>query len=207
MDNATYFKKNGYVIIKSAISSEIRDFVTQYALFDEMQNYATQDIQVPNAHSVYADPAMETVLVNLQNTIEKNIELSVYPTYSYYRVYRNGDELTSHIDRPSCEISCTLCFNYEYTDKNYNWPIFMDGDPVILEPGDMAIYRGCDIRHWRDPFIGQEKDWQIQGFFHYVDVNGPYSDFKFDKRPTLGVKKQKEKIIIMPNKPYISVVE
>ena len=58
MDNATYFKKNGYVIIKSAISNEIRDFVTQYALFDEMQNYATQDIQVPNAHSVYADPAL-----------------------------------------------------------------------------------------------------------------------------------------------------
>jgi len=28
--------------------------------------------------------------------------------------------------------------------------------------------------------------WQAQVFMHYVDANGPYAEWKFDKRPLLG---------------------
>jgi hypothetical protein len=30
------------------------------------------------------------------------------PTYSYARIYANGDELKKHRDRPACEVSVTL---------------------------------------------------------------------------------------------------
>ncbi|MDA9954284.1 hypothetical protein N9D61_08205, partial [Planktomarina sp.] len=105
--NIKKFEKNGYVIVKSAISNEIRDFVTQYALFDEMQDFTPDGSQVPKAHSKYGDPAMESLLISLQDVMEKNTGLTLFPTYSFYRVYRNGDELTVHKDRPSCEISAT----------------------------------------------------------------------------------------------------
>jgi hypothetical protein len=49
------FKDKGYCVVKGAISPELRDFVTQYALFDEMQNQTEGDAQVPNAYSKYAD--------------------------------------------------------------------------------------------------------------------------------------------------------
>lgn len=191
------FKEKGYCVVKSAISPELRDFVTQYALFDEMQTEFRGDDQVPNAHSKYADPAMETMLIHIQDIMEKNTGLSLYPTYSYYRVYRNGDDLKVHTDRPSCEISCTLCFNYSYDDKTFQWPIFMDGKAVVLNPGDLVIYRGCELSHWRDKLICNDDVWQVQGFFHYVDANGPYPDHRFDKRPTLGInnKKKKTKLI------------
>jgi hypothetical protein len=185
--NQTTFNERGFCIVRSAIDSDLRDFITQYALFDEMQNLVTGDTQVPNAYSKYADPCMESLLLRLQSIIEQNTGLSVYPTYSYYRVYRPGDSLEKHKDRPSCEISATLCFNYSYNEKDIIWPIFMDGVEVVLQPGDLVIYRGCELDHWREAFNSSNiNDWHVQGFFHYVDSNGPNADFKFDKRKSIG---------------------
>jgi hypothetical protein len=184
--NQEIFKKQGYCIVKSAISNELRDFVTQYSLFDEMQNFQPDNAQVIGAHSKYGDPAMESMLLHLHKLMEENTGLTLYPTYSFYRVYRNGDELTKHRDRPSCEISCTVCFNYSYNDLEYTWPIFIDNSKVILNPGDLVIYRGCDLNHWREPFDIDKDAWHVQGFFHYVNAEGPYADYKYDCRTTIG---------------------
>jgi hypothetical protein len=190
MINKEQFKNLGYCIIESAIDNNIRDFVTQYALFDEMQDFMPESqlltrIQVPNAHSKYADPAMETMLLLLKETLEKNTGLELYPTYSYYRVYRPGDELHVHRDRKACEISATLCFNYSY-DESFSWPLFIKGNPINLKPGDMAIYKGCELDHWREKFLLDGDHWQVQGFFHYVDANGPNANCKFDARSSIG---------------------
>jgi hypothetical protein len=189
MNSSEFFQNNGFVVVKSVISQELRDFITQYALFDEMQDYSLElnNVQVANSHSKYADPAMETVLLSLSETMEKNTELSLSPTYSYYRIYRHENELLPHTDRPSCEISATLCFNYSYNKKEYEWPIYMKDQPIVLGPGDIIIYRGYDLTHYRKQFLPPDvNDWQVQGFFHFVDNNGPFSEFKFDKRNSIG---------------------
>lgn len=181
------FEKNGYVVVKKALNKELCDFITQYSLFDEMQDYSPDGFQVPTAHSKYGDPAMETVLTLLHQTMEESTGLQLYPTYSFYRVYRNGDDLKIHKDRPACEISCTVCFNYSYDSKDYEWPIFMEGNAVNLKPGDLVIYKGTELDHWREPFdIHQENQWHVQGFFHYVNANGPYTEHKFDGRNSVG---------------------
>ena len=188
MEQLKTFKENGYCIVKSAIDADLRDFVTQYALFDEMRNFEADEQQVVGAHAKYADPAMETLLLKLLPLMEKHTGLELLPTYSFYRVYRPGDELVAHKDRPSCEISCTLCFNYSYDD--YSWPIFMDGTSIAQQPGDLAIYRGCDLSHWREKFnITDKAAWHVQGFFHYVDKNGPFPEYQFDQRESLGLLK------------------
>ena len=180
------FKKNKYATIRLAVPSELQDLVTQYALFDEMQDFHPDIDQVIGAHFKYADPLMETFLLHFQKVIEESTGLTLLPTYSFFRVYRPGDELTPHTDRPACEISATVCFNFHYNDPSYSWPIFMDKTPVELHPGDMAIYRGCEVNHWREKFAAPEGSWHVQGFFHYVDANGPYTEWKFDKRESVG---------------------
>ena len=65
---------------------------------------------------------------------------------------------------------------------NTPWPIFMEDQPVDLNPGDACIYLGCDLKHWRKPFQG---DWHLQTFLHYVDQNGPYAEYKFDKQESI----------------------
>lgn len=185
------FKKNGYTIVKNAINIELRDVITQYALFDEMQDFNADGSQVPRAHSKYADPAMESMLLHIHPLMEKHTGLQLYPTYSFYRVYRNGDILHPHKDRPSCEISTTVCFNYSYDDSKYTWPIIMDGNKIDMKPGDIVIYRGIDLEHAREEFIPPNDDWHVQAFFHYVDKNGPYSSYKFDKRYSIGESNKK----------------
>ena len=183
------FKTFGFCVIKNAVSKEICDFITQYTLFDEMQDPNKFDRQSPGTHSKYADPAMETLLLKMQDTVEIYTNLNLHPTYSYYRIYRKDSYLSPHSDRESCEISATVCINHSYSQSDYNWPIFMNGHRIDLSPGDLAIYRGVDIRHWRENFEGNDSDWHVQGFLHYVDQNGPYQDFKFDKRNSIGLTK------------------
>jgi hypothetical protein len=184
--NVIEFNKKRYTVVKNAISSDVIELVTQYALFDEMQDFNADKNQVIGAHSKYADPVMESLLLKLQPTMENATGLSLYPTYSFYRVYRNGDTLDRHKDRPSCEISCTLSFNYSYEDSDYSWPIFMDGEAIHLKPGDIAVYRGIENEHWREPFTYPEQAWHVQAFLHYVDVNGPHAEWKYDTRPSIG---------------------
>jgi hypothetical protein len=200
MSSQKTFKSQGYCIVPNVISNELRDFVTQYALFDEMQDFNPGDSQTPHAHYKYADPATETLLLQLQTTVEEATGLTLYPTYSYFRVYRNGDDLKKHKDRVSCQISATLCFNYSYDDTKYQWPIIMNGEEVILSPGDMAIYLGNELPHWRTALDYDENVWQVQGFFHYVDVNGPHADFKYDKRESIGEFRKKS----ISKKSYIT---
>lgn len=198
------FNEKGYTLIKNALNPELRDVITQYALFDEMQDFTPDGVQVPAAHSKYADPAMEAMLLHLHPLMEKETGLTLYPTYSFYRVYRNGDILYPHKDRPSCEISTTVCFNYSYDNSQYAWPIIMDGSSIEMEPGDIVIYRGIELEHSRDIFVPPNDDWHIQAFLHYVDANGPYSDYAYDKRNSIG---DKEKVPSETNKKsYISYV-
>jgi hypothetical protein len=57
-----------------------------------------------------------------------------------------------------------------------------------MEPGDMIIYKGCEIEHWREPFKGLN---HAQLFMHYNRKDGLY-EFnedvdKYDGRPLLGL--------------------
>jgi hypothetical protein len=142
--------------------------------------------------AVIDNETVVNIVVGTSVEVVENVTgLNLFPTYAYHRVYRNGDELKPHTDRPACEISVTLSFNYSYDDSKYTWPIYIDGSPLTMKPGDLAVYRGIELEHWREPFSIDEDAWHVQAFLHYVDVDGPHSEWKFDKRPSIGEKSSK----------------
>jgi len=200
IDTVKFFKEKKYVLIKEMIPRDIAKVATQYSHYDRASNFQpeSEGAQIPGSHSVYGDPLMETLLNFGRKTIEKSTGLELWPTYSYYRLYKVGDVLKRHKDRPSCEVSITCCLGYDYKGKkDYNWGMFVGpedgergakGKMIPMEPGDGVIYRGCEVEHWREAFNAPEGAWQTQVFLHYVDKNGPYGDFcKFDSRPALGL--------------------
>jgi hypothetical protein len=214
------FKKDRYVVIRGAISKELADFGFSYlrisaeADFWLLQNNITHegnslignfaDTQVPNSYAKYADRFMETLLVKVLPVMNKHTGLDLIPCYAYTRLYKTGNILYRHKDRPSCEISTTLNLGGD------PWPIFIDptgsntivsgsetttvvkpnapkGVKVLLKPGDMIAYSGCELEHWREPFEGKLCG---QVFLHYNNVNGPFAKTNlFDKRPLLGIPK------------------
>lgn len=190
MNNHDFFTENKYCLVEAVLAPDISNMFKQYTIFDEKQNFSpeSKEAQVPGAHTKYADPLMESLLINLLPIMEENTGLELFPTYSYYRVYRSGDQLLPHIDRPSCEISATLCMGFYYPDDYEGWPIFIEDQGFIMGPGDMIIYRGMDLTHYRYPFEVDEGYFHSQVFLHYVDKNGPHKEFRFDKRESLGIK-------------------
>tara|TARA_Y100001973_G_scaffold44503_1_gene66288 strand:+ start:54 stop:656 length:603 start_codon:yes stop_codon:yes gene_type:complete len=192
-----------YKVIKGAISKELADFIYSYFLlkrkavsFFHEKRYISpyteylgtwSDPQIPETYSHYGDFAMDTLLTKVKPIMEKATGLQLVETYSYARIYKKGDELKRHKDRPSCETSCTMNLGGD------EWPIYLEpsgdvgkeGVKVDLEPGDMLIYRGCDVEHWREPFEGENCG---QVFLHYNDLNGEFGQKnKFDGRPILGL--------------------
>ena len=212
------FKKNKYQVIKGAISKELADVAYRYLQVSAeadnwmINNYVTHvgnplvgnfhDPQVPNSYAKYADRFMETLLIKTIDVMQKKTGLKLVPTYSYTRLYRTGNILRRHKDRPSCEISTTLCLGGD------QWPIYIDptgsdnvideykdihkpgapiGVEVNLKPGDMLIYSGCELEHWRKPFEGKLCG---QVFLHYNHADGRFAKANlYDKRPMLGIPK------------------
>ena len=162
------------------------------------------DKQVPGCYTKYADWVMETLLMYMIPIMKAKTGMDLVPTYTYTRLYEKGNILHRHKDRSSCEISTTLHLGGD------PWPIFMDpsgadnivsgsetttvvkpgapkGVRVDLKVGDMLIYSGCELEHWREPFQGNICS---QVFLHYNHANGPFAKTNlFDKRPLLGVPK------------------
>ena len=69
--------------------------------------------------------------------------------------------------------------------KKYINPMHPKVTKVLLEVGDMLVYSGCELEHWREPFEG---DICGQVFLHYNHVNGPFAEKnRFDGRPMLGL--------------------
>ena len=180
------FQNKGYTVVRNAISSDMAALFAQYTLFANSQGRTITDTQVDGSKAAYADPLMESLLLYLQPVIEQNTGLQLFPTYSLYRIYSPGQVLAPHKDRPSCEISMTLCLGYDYKGSDYEYPIFVDGERFVLYPGDLVCYRGVDLTHWREEFKAPASSWHSQVFLHYVDANGPYADFKYDKRNHIG---------------------
>ena len=162
-------------------------------------HYEGRDEQIPETYSQYSNIAMETLMLKCQPEMEKVTGLKLYPAYTYARIYKKGDELKRHKDRFSCEISTTM--NLAGDD----WPIYLEPDPkkggikpgvgyvsdntkgikVDLKPGDMLVYSGCELEHWRNKFKGKEC---VQVFLHYNNRKTPGAkDNMFDKRPHLGL--------------------
>lgn len=188
------FNKNKYAHVLGLVPLEICEIATTYALMKQVLEYSPETVSYrEGTHAVYADTLMESILLALKPKVENITKLNLYPTYSYYRVYKPGDTLPIHKDRAACEISVTACMGYKYvTDvQGYSWDMHIkDNDDTTITPkcsvGDVIVYKGCEVQHWRDAFDVNEGSYQIQAFFHYVDKNGNSADYKHDCRPSLG---------------------
>jgi len=235
--SAEFLDTFGWVKIENFISPELSKILYTHTLYSvkrlehiennlNIKNYdkglwgSFDDEQVPGAYSRYGDPIFDTLLFDSLSKIEYLTNKKLIPTYSYYRVYVKNNDLKKHIDRPECAISLTmnLGFNISNVDPNvypdYNWPIFVSGFekdeilPIRLNPGDMLIYKGNLLKHWRDEFKGTNHS---QVFLHYVEKNKENENKMFDGRYTLGLpkdlifSKEKTNNLIVNDKSYKKV--
>lgn len=137
----------------------------------------------------------------LKDRLMSVLDLDLGETYAYCRKYERGAYLKAHRDRPACEISITTCLDYQTDDKK-PWKIWLDNsknwvdndDPqkaweetqgipnrqresvcVELEVGDVLLYQGPNVIHWRDFLIGE---YSYHVFAHFYNREGKMRNIK-----------------------------
>ena len=210
--SAKFFKDNNWLKITNFIDPNMAYFLYHYTLMESKRlsflNELDPDLvmkpgrfhgswgifddrQAPNVFSRYGCAVFDNLLNLKTKEMSHLTGLNLTPQYSYHRLYTSNSILQRHKDRPSCEISCTLFLgsNTSNISKDYNWPMFLKNDneefSVDLNPGDIIVYRGCELEHWREPFEGLN---HAQVFLHYNEIGGQY-DKVYDDRPLLGIIK------------------
>jgi len=205
------FNENGYVIIREHLPKNFASILYSYTL--KKSNRLKHKIEGKDyiyynknwdgflgdetcgltSYNFYGDELIETLLEILLTNMEEYTGLKLVPTYGFLRLYQKGNELPYHSDRDSCEISTTvfLGHNIENVDTNlnpnYNWLIHLEKNKekisISLNPGDMLIYKGIELPHWREKFIGNN---HVQAFLHYNNMNKEDNNV-LDKRKALGL--------------------
>lgn len=164
---------------------------------DIIQNSPQSSLE--KSHGAYCFPPAVALHHYVRNKLRDHLNLKLRETYSYTRKYYRGAFLKAHSDRPSCEISITLCLDYK-TDDNTPWTLWGNNtenwllrrrDQEILyqetqalknrerveagsfrydmEVGDIFIYQGPNIAHWRDYLLG---DYSYHMFLHFINDLG-----------------------------------
>lgn len=173
------FKNDSFVVVRNNYSKDVLKFF--YEVFIELEkenNFQTSDSQVANSIIFNRTQIGYSVGLQLKSLISNIIEKELSTTYNYSRCYLNGSVLKKHKDRESCEYSITLCVKKGSCD----YPIYFEtknGETVEieLEEGDLIIYEGTKLNHWRDKYQG---DRHYQMFLHYVDNHGQKHLYKED---------------------------
>jgi hypothetical protein len=200
--DAELLHQNGYVVLRNMITQENSNLLTQGLRKYIEETGAQPDATCPSSKYVKSMPELDELLERITPVVSGASGKNLIPTYSYARMYVNGEMLPKHFDRPACQYSITLCLGMD-SDP---WPIFMAkksdsdsgtpytmpdgsvhymGEPTAahLNVGDGVLYLGMDMVHYREPFEGQ---WQAQVFLHWVDADGPHADQKYDGRLALS---------------------
>lgn len=186
-----YFKDNSYCYFNEVLDKNTCADLVEHMFTLHSLGKTSRDPQCPLSDSIYGDEKFDAILQAIAEPLSLQLGIDLVPTYTYARIYRPGEVLKIHRDREACEISGTLTLGISGDD--FPWPIFMgktederSGKRFDIFVGDLVMYRGCDVYHWRPEFKGT---WQCQVFFHFVDKNGVNAHHAFDGRKSLGTKK------------------
>lgn len=184
------FKENGFLVVRNYLDligldvSVLQEYF--YLKFSTSESSASR--LTPGSYNYYSDLLTETILKLSKNNFEKYTGYNLSPSYSYTRLYVKGNKLSKHRDRKEAQISATMCV--DISDKEYPSTIYMsktnqdeDATPLILNPGDICLYDGSKMWHWRDRI---KNDWMLQCFFHYFDADNQ-NTVLYDGRSNLGM--------------------
>ncbi len=209
-DDTVKLIKDRYLVLRNVIPKEITDFALDTwktiepwpdayaAVFDEeLEPIPNSPVSSHNtSRGGHTTPMGVAMHRWLHKELDKRLDIELEQTYSFSRKYDRGAYLRAHSDRPSCEISATICLGYQ-SDNDKPWKIWLDNtrnwvdtssDPAMnenkvfeqtqgipirkrknaidvdLEVGDILLYHGPNVVHWRDTFMG---DYSYHMFLHY----------------------------------------
>jgi hypothetical protein len=191
MTEQEHFSKYGYAIVRNIISPELAKFIADEFtmvrdVYHHLQNVPVEDTtrfgdrQIKHSFSYYAPLCFEILFPRVTPKCEEILNKKLIPSFSYARILYEGAEMEKHVDRASATISTTITFEID-KDPYDIWITDLEGNDVALKmyPGDMCLFDGGKLVHWRDTYTGKK---HIQAQLHFANDEAN----RYDGRQMLG---------------------
>lgn len=218
------FVNNRYVVLRDFIPKDIINMTLDawrtieldenaynaHFMKEDELTHSTPEAQRNKSHGAYNFPPAVGIHRWIKNALNPVLDLKLQETYSFTRKYVRGASLSSHTDRPSCEISVTFPLRYK-TDDNTPWKIWLNnehnfcnynytsgqqwiktitqdthnGISLELEVGDVLLYQGPNVPHWRNTLCG---DYSYHMFVHFINTRSKLNHvpgYTYRKKGTL----------------------
>jgi hypothetical protein len=187
---ADFWKKNDYLIVRNALTEEAKSLLNMKITFEDLK--ATDDPR--QFYRVHNDDGcrkfIRDFLVEARDYYEAILATDVLPTYGFAMKYVRNSDMDPHYDNFDNPVSSTVC--YSFSPDGATNPLLLDrarfsnpftsrvtvadraGIPEVnvvridLEPGDLAVFRGRQHLHWREP-IFDDMDYRAL-LLHFSDV-------------------------------------
>jgi hypothetical protein len=125
------------------------------------------DTQEPNRYRDHDEPLARFFHHRLAAHVSELAGEPVRPSYAYFVSYQTGAKLAAHRDRAQCAFSISLLLDYTPEPEGPSpWPLWLEGRAIALGLGDALLYRGTELRHWRDPLPAGHASSSL--LLHYV---------------------------------------
>ena len=218
------FQTKGYVVLRNFIPKEVIDMTMDswktielnkewndmFFIREEDIVFESPDTSLRKSQGCHTFPPSVGLHHWLKNSLGDVLDMHLVETYAYSRKYDRGAYLKAHSDRPSCEVSATICLKYK-TDDNTPWKIWVQkdknyindargkgqerffedmqnvpqrerkGTPITLEVGDVLLYQGPNAPHWRDTLLG---DYSYHMFLHFINHDGHINNLPDFQQPS-----------------------
>lgn len=99
----------------------------------------------------------------------RHFRQNLRPSYAFLSMYGRDGVCPLHTDRPQCY--ATVDYMVSTDAKLRAWPLYIDGVPYELQPGEAVLYSGTGQPHYRNP-LDEDSDATFANlaFFHFVDA-------------------------------------
>jgi hypothetical protein len=122
----------------------------------------------------HGDPVARLFHQLLAPVVQAVVREPIKPSYPYFAAYPRGASLPEHTDREQCEYTVTMLVGHEpAAGDELAWPICLKPPRrgyrsvrVRQRPGDMAIFKGREISHWRPVLRAASRSLHL--FLHFV---------------------------------------
>jgi hypothetical protein len=154
---------------------QIRALAGYYQQLIDSGDWELGDGQVARRYGWHNEPMARFFHHQLTGLVSGLAQAPVKPTYSYSSAYQAGAALKAHVDREQCDYTMSLLIDQSPEFEQHPWPLWFSAphghQSVTLGLGDAALFRGCELPHWREasPYPGR----QTMLLFHYVAQSFP----------------------------------
>ncbi len=150
--------REGFAVVRGVARGALLDGLRRYyaALVEEGFAKSGGEYGEPHRWVLHNDPAGRTLHPPLAPLVSRLAGEPLKPSFTYLIKYLEGAALDAHRDREQCAVTAVLQVDFDPEPAGATpWPlIFVTPERpthVLLACGDLLVFRGTAIEHYREP--------------------------------------------------------